>query len=299
MKHISVLLNETIKYLPIVKKGVYFDLTGGAGGHSKALLDKLDKESRLYIFDQDKLAITHLESKFKNFNNVYVIHTNFSSLEKFCIENNILKINGIIADLGMSSDQIDDPLRGFSYMVNNNLDMRMNTDNNLKTTDILNTYSQDELAKIFYLYGEIRNAKALANKIIINRPIKDANHLISLCDFVIKGKGHSAKKVFQALRIETNKELLNLDIMLNSATKFLAPNGVLAIISFHSLEDRIVKRYFNNLTKVKIDKKSPINIEGAKDFILLTPKGIKASSFEQKVNTRAHSAILRAIKKII
>ena len=297
MKHVTVLLNKTIKYLPKVKEGVYFDLTGGAGGHSQLLLDKLGSKIKLYIFDQDLLAIKHLKNKFKNYQNVEIIHANFASLKGYCVEHKITTINGIIADLGLSTDQIDDKKRGFSYMSQNNLDMRMNIESNLLTTDIINNYSYEELKRIFYLYGEINNANLLAKKIIDNRPINDSETLIKICDSIIHSKGHSAKKVFQALRIETNHELDNLNIMLKDATSLLAKNGVLAIISFHSLEDKIVKHYFNSLTKTVIDKNSPIAIEEAKDFILLTPKGIKASSKEIQNNVRAHSAILRAIKK--
>ena len=296
--HISVLKNEAIELLNIKKDGIYLDLTGGRGGHSKEILKNLSPTGRLIIFDQDEFAYNNLKELFKENSNVIVICDNFRNFNIYLDNLNIKKVDGILFDLGLSSDQIDTPERGFSYLFENNLDMRMSKKIELSALDILNTFDKESLTDIFFKYGEEKNSRKIADDIIKKRPIKSSSQVVSICDRYKIGKGHSAKKVFQALRIYVNDELNALTEMLEKIPNYLNIGGTVVAISFHSLEDRIVKTSFNNLTKVKIDKLSPINIEEEKDFIMLLKKGVKPSDDEIKNNSRARSAILRAIKKI-
>ncbi len=296
--HISVLKDEAIKLLNIKKDGIYLDLTGGRGGHSSEILNNLSRLGRLIIFDQDEFAYNNLIEKFKDFKNVHIVCDNFRNFDIYLDKLNIKKVDGIIFDLGLSSDQIDNPERGFSYLFKNNLDMRMSKKNNLSALDLLNNFDKEMLSNIFFKYGEEKNSRKIANDIIKERPIKTSDDIIRICDKYKVGKGHSAKKVFQALRIFVNDELESLSEMLNKIPDCLNIDGIVVAISFHSLEDRLVKNKFNELTKIKIDKLSPINIEKAKDFILLTKKAIKPTLDEIKNNKRAKSAILRAVKKI-
>lgn len=296
--HISVLKNEAIKLLDIKKDGIYLDLTGGRGGHSKEILKNLGSTGRLIIFDQDEFAYNNLKNLFKESSNVIVICDNFRNFNIHLDNLNIKKVDGILFDLGLSSDQIDTPERGFSYLFENNLDMRMSEKIELSALDILNTFDKESLTNIFFKYGEEKNSRKIADDIIKKRPINSSSQIVSICDRYKIGKGHSAKKVFQALRIYVNDELNALTEMLEKIPNYLNIGGTVVAISFHSLEDRIVKTSFNNLTKVKIDKLSPINIEDEKDFVLLLKKGIKPTDDEIKNNSRARSAILRAIKKI-
>ncbi len=296
--HISVLKNEAIELLNIKKDGIYLDLTGGRGGHSKEILKNLSSTGRLIIFDQDEFAYNNLKELFKENSNVIVICDNFRNFNLSLDNLSIKKVDGILFDLGLSSDQIDTPERGFSYLFENNLDMRMSEKIELSALDILNTFDKESLTDIFFKYGEEKNSRKIADDIIKKRPIKSSSQVVSICDRYKTGKGHSAKKVFQALRICVNDELNALTEMLEKIPNYLNIGGTVVAISFHSLEDRIVKTSFNNLTKVKIDKLSPINIEEEKDFIMLLKKGVKPSDDEIKNNSRAKSAILRAIKKI-
>ena len=296
--HISVLKDEAIKLLNIKKDGIYLDLTGGRGGHSSEILNNLSSLGRLIIFDQDEFAYNNLIEKFKDFKNVHIICDNFRNFDIYLDKLNIKKVDGIIFDLGLSSDQIDNPERGFSYLFKNNLDMRMSKKNNLSALDLLNNFDKEMLSNIFFKYGEEKNSRKIANDIIKERPIKTSDDIVRICDKYKVGKGHSAKKVFQALRIFVNDELESLSEMLNKIPDCLNIDGIVVAISFHSLEDRLVKNKFNELTKIKIDKLSPINIEKAKDFILLTKKAVKPTLDEIKNNKRAKSAILRAVKKI-
>lgn len=296
--HISVLKNEAIELLDIKKDGIYLDLTGGRGGHSKEILKNLSSTGKLIIFDQDEFAYNNLKELFKKNSNVIVICDNFRNFNIYLDNLGIKKVDGILFDLGLSSDQIDTPERGFSYLFENDLDMRMSEKIELSALDILNTFDKESLTDIFFKYGEEKNSRKIADDIIKQRPIKSSSQVVSICDRYKIGKGHSAKKVFQALRIYVNDELNALTEMLEKIPSYLNIGGTVVAISFHSLEDRIVKTSFNNLTKVKIDKLSPINIEEEKDFIMLLKKGVKPSDDEIKNNSRARSAILRAIKKI-
>lgn len=297
--HISVLKQECMDNLNILPGGVYVDATGGAGGHSEAILTKLNGTGHLYIFDTDKTACALIEKRLKSFSNFTVFNANFVEITEKLSSLGINKVNGVLFDLGLSSMQIDTPERGFSYISSKNLDMRMNTEQSLTAEYILNNYTQKELADIFFKYGEEKNGNILAKKIIEQRPIQTVEHLVSICDSVnFKTKGHSAKRVFQALRIEVNDELNVLKSALNQSYALLAKNARLCVISFHSLEDKIVKDQFRSLTQEKTPLGLPVLLKKEKEFALITKKVILPNSAECALNPRAHSAKLRVIEKL-
>lgn len=297
--HISVLKQECIDNLSILPGGVYVDATGGAGGHSEAILTKLNGTGHLYIFDTDKTACALIEKRLKSFSNFTIFNTNFAKITEKLYSVGVSNVNGVLFDLGLSSMQIDTPERGFSYISSKNLDMRMNTEQSLTAEHILNNYSQKELADIFFKYGEEKNGNILAKKIIEQRPIQTVEHLVSICDSVnFKTKGHSAKRVFQALRIEVNDELNVLKSALTQSFALLAKNARLCVISFHSLEDKIVKDQFRSLTEEKTPLGLPVLLEKKKEFALITKKVILPNSAECASNPRAHSAKLRVIEKL-
>lgn len=297
--HISVLKQECIYNLNILPGGVYVDATGGAGGHSEAILTNLNGTGHLYIFETDKTACALIEKRLKSFSNFTIFNANFVKITEKLNSVGVSKVNGVLFDLGLSSMQIDTPERGFSYISSKNLDMRMNTDQSLTAEHILNNYSQKELADIFFKYGEEKNGNILAKKIIAQRPIQTVEHLVSICDSVnFKTKGHSAKRVFQALRIEVNDELNVLKSALAQSFAILAKNARLCVISFHSLEDKIVKDQFRSLTEEKTPLGLPVLLEKKKEFALITRKVILPNSAECALNSRAHSAKLRVIEKL-
>lgn len=297
--HISVLKQECIDNLNILPGGVYVDATGGAGGHSEAILTKLKGTGHLYIFDTDKTACALIEKRLKNFSNFTIFNANFAEITEKLNSAGVNKVNGVLFDLGLSSMQIDTPERGFSYISSKNLDMRMNTEQSLTAEFILNNYTQKELANIFFKYGEEKNSNILAKKIVEQRPIETVEHLVSICDSVnFKTKGHSAKRVFQALRIEVNDELNVLKSALTQSFDLLAKNARLCVISFHSLEDKIVKDQFRSLTEEKTPLGLPVLLEKKKEFTLITKKVILPKTDECALNPRAHSAKLRVIEKL-
>ena len=254
MKHISVLLNESIDGLNIKPKGIYVDATLGGAGHSKEIIKRLEG-GFLYAFDQDDFAINYATDILKEYNNYHLIKSNFRYLQSELEKLGVTKIDGILFDLGLSSFQIDDRKRGFSYLDDYNLDMRMDQDKNITAKDILNTYSLDELVKIFRDYGEEKNAYQIAKRIVERRPLHKTSDLVSITDEVnYKVKGHSAKRVFQALRIEVNEELDALKEALDQLIDLLNTGGRIVIITFHSLEDRIVKHFLRKTLKLKLLK---------------------------------------------
>lgn len=303
-KHVPVLLKETIELLNIKPNGIYVDMTLGGGGHSESILKKLDK-GMLYGFDQDIYAIEKTNQRFKNYSNFKSINDNFSNAKKRLNELGINAVDGILFDLGVSSFQFDIPERGFSYRFDAPLDMRM--DQSAKTTayDIINEYSFEELSRIFFEYGEEKFSKLITNNIIKRRQIKpiettfDLVNIIkeSLPNKVLNKKGHPAKKVFQALRIEVNHELEILEGALRDAIDLLKPNGRLAIITFHSLEDRICKQLFRSLSTIDIPKGLPIIVNEVPLINLVNRKVITSLDDELENNNRAHSAKLRVIEK--
>jgi 16S rRNA (cytosine1402-N4)-methyltransferase len=297
MKHVTVLLNETIDYLNIKDDGIYVDLTLGGAGHTKLLLSKL-KTGHLYAFDQDMYAINLAKETFKDNENITVIHDNFANIRKRLNELGVFKVDGIIADLGMSSFQIDDISRGFTYLKDTSLDMRMNQNSMLTAKDIVNTYEKDDLAQIYFKYGDEENGFKIANEIIRRRPLETTFDLVNICDKInYKRKGHSAKKVFQALRIAVNDEIKTLEDMLEQTVDLLNEEGRLCIITFHSLEDRIVKHFMKKYSELNIPKNLPIIGELKTKFDLVTRKPVYPSEEEMLENSRSKSAKLRVAKK--
>jgi 16S rRNA (cytosine1402-N4)-methyltransferase len=303
-KHIPVLLKETIKHLNINPSGIYIDMTLGGGGHSEAILEKLD-DGELIGFDQDEFAINKASARLSKFHNFFAINDNFKNAKYRLEDLNIDQVDGIVYDLGVSSFQFDDPKRGFSYRFDYPLDMRMDQNQTLTAKDIVNQYSFDDLVKIFFEFGEEKFARIIAKNIVLKRQenaiittfdlvdvIKDA-----LPEKVLRKKGHPAKKVFQALRIAVNNELNILEESLRMGIDLLKPKGRMAVITFHSLEDRIVKNLFKKLSVIEIPKGLPIISNEVPKIKLINRKVIIASEEELDDNNRAHSAKLRVIEK--
>ena len=244
-EHISVLAEETIENLNIKPDGIYADLTLGKGGHSKKILEKLSDKGRLIAFDQDKEAIMAAKENLKDFSNVIYVNTNFENFESTLKDLNISKIDGALMDIGVSSYQIDNASRGFSYMHDGPLDMRMDVENELTAETIVNEYSKEELTEIFSKYGEERFSKTIARNIVDYRNKQRIDTTFKLRDIVNKSvrskEAHPEKRVFQALRIEVNRELEVLENTIEDVVDHLNVGGRLCIITFHSLEDRIVK----------------------------------------------------------
>ncbi|KEI35532.1 rRNA small, subunit methyltransferase H [Francisella sp. W12-1067] len=305
--HFSVLLQESIEALNINPQGIYIDATFGRGGHSKAILDKLTTGS-LIAFDKDIEAIEYAKNNFYKYNNFKVVHSSFTNIYAYCYKQDLLgKIDGIIMDLGVSSPQLDNANRGFSFMHDGPLDMRMDTTQGQTANEVLETLTVEELAYIFKVYGEERFAKKIAMKIkeyiSVNGSI---NTTTELAEFIRKTIGQREKKnpatrCFQALRIYVNNELKDLEILLDNILDILRVGGRLAAISFHSLEDRIVKQKFTNLTnpKVEINRISRMlpQDEGLKKLQWVVKKA-KATENELDKNIRSRSAILRVVEKL-
>ena len=305
-EHIPVLLNEVIDGLNIKPNGHYLDLTIGRAGHSSVILSRID-QGWLYGFDQDETAIKESGERLKKISSHYKLyHQNFlSAYSTLSSEGMIGKFDGILMDLGVSSPQFDDGSRGFSYRVDANLDMRMDQRRALTARDVVNTYSEKDLTRIFQEYGEERFAHSISRNIIKARDISPIETTFQLVEIIknskpakeLKKAGHPAKQVFQALRIEVNDELNILRNTLVDVTKLLAPHGRLAVITFHSLEDRIVKQFFKSLTTVEGDRIDGPSIRKEVDFIQITNKPIVAKEEELEINNRAHSAKLRIIER--
>lgn len=318
--HIPALLNETILGLKIQPGGIYVDVTLGGGGHSRAILEELkDGNGKLFSFDQDMDALENAKTSgiqaFTNLGLWQFIHSNFRYLRNFMDYYGVEQIDGLLADLGVSFHHFDCPERGFSFRYSAPLDMRMNQTGGKTAADILNTYSEEELARVLYIYGELKNAKQLARRIVKTRednPLARTEDLVSIVlgkkvqefksseanelDVPAAAKKDMAK-VFQALRIEVNDEMGALREMLLAARDLLKPGGRIAILTYHSLEDRIVKNFLRSG-----------NLDGTieKDFYgnILTPfkvleKGLTASVEEVERNPRARSAKLRVAEKLI
>jgi 16S rRNA (cytosine1402-N4)-methyltransferase len=297
MEHKTVLLNEAIEYLNIKKDGIYVDGTLGGAGHSKIILKHL-KDGFLYAFDQDDYAIDFAKQVLKDFDNYKIIKSNFRHLKQKLNEENIYKIDGLLLDLGMSSFQIDDPSRGFTYLKDAKLDMRMDQSQALTAAEIVNTYDKDALAKIFYIYGEEKNSYKIAQKIIDQRPLTSTSELVKITDQVnFKEKGHSAKKVFQALRIAVNHELGVLEEVLSQAVDMLNPGGRIVVITFHSLEDRIVKHFFKTESISQLPKNLPVMMDDHVKLKLITKKPIYPTDEEMQNNSRSKSAKLRVAER--
>lgn len=303
MKHYSVMLKETIDSLSIKEDGIYVDGTLGRGGHSLEILKKL-KNGHLYSFDLDTTAIEESKVRLKEYEDkITYIHDNFKNFDQY-----IEKVDGILLDLGVSSPQFDDEERGFSYRFDSKLDMRMNKDDKFSAYDVVNSYSKEELTKILRDYGEEKFAYQIANKIEKNRQDKPIETTFELVEIVksalpskeLNKKGHPAKQTFQAIRIEVNHELDSLKEFLSKIEQHLNIGGICSIITFHSLEDRLVKVKFKELSTDKDDKNLILKqseIEKA-DFELVTRKPIVANDLELDENSRSKSAKLRSIRKV-
>ena len=297
-EHISVMPERAMELLDVKEDGIYVDGTLGRGGHSRRILEKLTT-GRLYCFDLDEEAIERSKELLKGYDNVTFIHDNFMNMGKY-----VDQADGILLDLGVSSPQFDEADRGFSYRYDGPLDMRMNKEDKLSAYDVVNSYSKEELKRVLWQYGEERNANRIAEKIIENRPIDSTLELVEVIKSalpakVLSKKGHPAKQSFQAIRIEVNHELDSLKAFLDSFDPILKKDGRLIIITFHSLEDKLVKHCFKALSTVEDDKRIALRPEQVKkaDYVLLN-HGDKASEKEVEINRRAKSAIIRGIKKV-
>lgn len=307
-KHISVLLEESVNYLRPEEGGIYADGTLGGGGHSYRILSR-NNTSRLIGIDQDIEAINAARERLKEFGDrVTYVNRNFCEIKSILENEGIEKLDGAVIDLGVSSYQLDNAERGFSYMHDAPLDMRMDRRGQKSAYEVVNNYSAEELTKIFYEYGEEKWSKRIAEFIVNRRKDKPVETTFELVDIikaaVPKGArmdgGHPAKRVFQAIRIEVNGELRILEQAIRDFVSVIKPGGRLAVITFHSLEDRIVKKTFASLAEGCICPKSfPVCVCGRKPEIkVLTRKPVLPSKEELEVNSRSKSAKLRAAEII-
>lgn len=295
--HIPVLLNESIDGMNIRPGGIYVDVTFGGGGHSKEILSRSDSTAHLYSFDQDEDA----EKNIVNDNRFTFVRSNFRYLHNFLRYYNVESVDAVLADLGVSSHHFDDSERGFSFRFEGKLDMRMNKRAGMTAADVVNTYEEERLADLFYLYGELKNSRKLATALVKARTSKP---IVSIGDFleIIKplfGREREKKelaKVFQALRIEVNQEMEALKEMLYAATEVLKPGGRLVVITYHSLEDRMVK---NMMKTGNVEGKANQDFFGniQTPFRLINNKVIVAGEEEVTRNPRARSAKLRIAEK--
>ncbi len=296
--HVPVLLGPSIDGLDIRPDGIYVDVTFGGGGHAREIANRLDDKGHLFVFDQDEDA----EANLWGADNVTLIISNFRHLTRWMKYYGVSgRVDGILADLGVSSHQFDDPSRGFSYRYDEPLDMRMNQQQTLTAADVVNQYDATQLQDVFSKYGEVTNAKTLAQHILKARagsPISTTGQLADVADQCVKGlRMRYLSQLFQALRIEINDEMGALKALLMSAHEVLKPEGRVAVISYHSLEDRLVKRYFKSG-----------NFEGEPDTDLfgrrkelwevITQRPIEPDDEEQRVNPRSRSAKLRIAEKL-
>lgn len=307
-KHVSVLLNETVEGLNIKENGTYVDGTLGGAGHSSEILKKLNNTGRLIGIDQDREALNAAGQRLKNYNNVTFVHNNFHNIGEILEELDIECIDGIMMDLGVSSYQLDNEERGFSYMKEAKLDMRMDREQNFSAYDVVNKYPEEKIYKVIKEYGEEKFAKRIANNIVRAREEKSIDTTLELVDIIRKSipaknqreGGHPAKRTFQAIRIEVNGELEILNKTIEDSVDKLKVGGRIAIITFHSLEDRIVKNKFKELEKpCTCPSDFPICVCGKKPKVkIITKKPIDPSEDEKDFNSRSNSAKLRIAERI-
>lgn len=304
-KHISVLLEESVNSLNIKPDGVYVDCTAGGGGHSAAILSHLGEKGKMVLIDQDPDAIEVLTERFKGDSRVNIVHNNFSNIDSILTSLGIDGVDGIVADLGVSSHQLDTAERGFSYHYDAPLDMRM-SQKGKSAADIVNGYSKNELFRIISRYGEEKFSDRVATAIVKARESGEIKTTLELAEIVssaipakFRRNGHPARKTFQAIRIEVNGELEVLKNTLPVMFRKLNEDGVMAIISFHSLEDKIVKDYFRTLREgCTCPKDFPVCVCGKKPKAIVKSAGVKASDKELDENNRSRSAKLRTAVKI-
>lgn len=307
-KHVSVLLNECIENLNVNPDGIYVDGTLGGAGHSFEILKRLSKSGKLIGIDRDTDALEAAKQKLKDFSNVEYVHANHDDIKTVLEDLKIGKVDGILLDLGMSSFQIDEGARGFSYMINSELDMRMDTTQELDAKTVVNTYKEEDLARILFEYGEEKFSKQIARNICEyrkNKRIETTFELVQIIEkrlpaFAKNSKGHPAKKTFQAIRIEVNNEIEPLYNTVVSCIRALKPGGRLCIITFHSLEDRAVKMaYTDALGKCTCPKELPYCVCN-KEVLgkIVTKKPILPTEEEMNINSRSKSAKLRVFERI-
>ena len=295
--HVPVLFYETLDALQIKPDGIYVDCTFGGGGHSNGILDKLDANGRLIAFDQDADAAQNIPADER----VVFVQNNFRHLQRFLRLHGFLKVDGILADLGVSSHQFDKGERGFSTRFEGPLDMRMDQRQENTASNILKKYTEQQLHKLFEQYGEVTNSKTLAKQVVQQRnhnPLQTIAQLKAMISPVVKGNPNKyLAQVFQALRIEVNNELGALKEMLEQLPAVLKPGGRAAVITFHSLEDRLVKNFFRNGTFDEEQQKSLLPDERKNDLKIITKKPIIAGEEEVKRNPRSRSAKLRVAER--
>lgn len=307
-EHVSVLLKEAIDALNIKENGIYVDLTLGRGGHSREIAKRLTK-GHLYAFDKDEEAINESQENLKEFSKkVTIIRDDFRNFAQDLEKEGVEKVDGILMDLGVSSPQFDDGERGFSYRENSRLDMRMDTRQKLTAYDVVNTYSLSDLSRVFREYGEDKYSYQIARKIVEKRQqnsIETTSDLVAIIkeskpQKELNKKGHPAKQIFQALRIEVNDELGALKEALEQGLKILGVHGRIVVITFHSLEDRITKNAFGEVSKVEGSRKNVFALPSEKDqpsYRLVNNKIITPNEDELARNPRSHSAKMRVVER--
>ena len=307
-EHTTVLLNEAIEGLHIKADGIYVDCTLGGAGHSEEIAKRLSDRGKLFAFDQDIQAIEHAKKKLEKYHQVEIIQSNFRNLQEQLGKRGITKVDGILYDLGVSSPQLDQPERGFSYQHDAPLDMRMDRNSPLSAKTVINEWPYEKLVQIFFQYGEEKFSKQIARLITKkreNQPIETTSQLVEIIKEAIpaparrKG-GHPAKRIFQAIRIAVNDELTAFEQSLEQAIQLLNTNGRISVITFHSLEDRICKQIFKKYSEVPpIPKGLPVLPEEMEPTLkLITRKPIVPSEEELLKNPRSRSAKLRIAEKI-
>ncbi|AZV55993.1 16S rRNA (cytosine(1402)-N(4))-methyltransferase RsmH [Clostridium sp. AWRP] len=306
-KHVPVLLNETINSLNIKEDGIYVDCTLGGGGHSFEILKRLSDKGRLIGIDEDTSAINATRERLNKFKNITYVHNNFYYIDEILEELKIEKVDGILMDLGVSSYQLDESERGFSYMKDAPLDMRMNRDSSLSAYEVINNYSEENLHNVIKDYGEENFSKRIAKFIVAERekaPIKTTLQLVDIIRNAIPARfqkeGHPAKRTFQAIRIEVNGELKILNKAVEDSVKRLNTGGRISIITFHSLEDRIIKTKFKKLENpCTCPPDFPICVCGKKPIVkIINKKPIIPTEEEKEKNSRSKSSKLRTAEKI-
>ena len=307
MKHISVLLQESISSLNLKENSIVVDATLGYGGHSSNILERVNK-GYLFAFDQDSEAIRYSTDRLNKIGtNFTIIKSNFVNMKEELNKRDINKVDAVLFDLGVSSPQLDDESRGFSFHNDARLDMRMDREQKLSAYVVVNEYSEQDLSRIFYKYGEDKFSKSIASKIVEYRKNKPIETTLELVEVIKSGvpmkyriNKHPARQIFQAIRIEVNHELDVIEPALSQALELLKVGGRVAVITFHSLEDRLVKNYFKEKTKVDDKVKGMPNIpdEYLPDFKLVVNKAIIPSEEEIENNPRARSSELRVIERI-
>lgn len=303
-KHIPVLLNETIQGLNIKPDGIYVDGTIGGAGHSKKIIENLSKKGLLIGIDRDEEALKAASENLKQYSNYKLVHGNHDNIRNILDELNIEKVDGILLDLGVSSYQLDEKNRGFSYIGSNKLDMRMDKSQKKSALDVINKYSEEELADIIYKYGEEKFARTIAKNICKQRKNGEITTTNELVDIIEKSKpyskdGHPAKRTFQAIRIEVNDEIKPLFNTVINSIKCLKEEGRLCIITFHSLEDRAVKEaYIEAQGKCTCPKDLPYCVCNYESYgKIINKKPIEATEEEINKNTRSKSAKLRVFER--